>query len=309
MRHINLFIFLLLGFSWNSIAQPNPPQGEEIQSFCDSATVADLVAIPDPGGTVTWYDAPVGGNVLNSGDNLSQGDLVYASQTLGGVESVDRLQVLVHFINPRIVPANPIVCSGESIELTVEFDMPQINNASYLGFVESKHFYFSNQAETFLIHENIAASYGGNLISIHSQATMDFVINESPGTGYIGLNDLIIENSFEWTDASAVDFTNWYPGEPNNILNEDAVAFYPSGLWVDVSENQMRNALYQFYFPDPTITWSTGASTLSIIQSPNESQSLWVEVSINNVTCRENIIVNVFAQDPLFRKVIKVLVH
>ena len=71
------------------------PTGNPIQSFCDAATVADLVAIPDTGGMIDWYDAATGGNLLNATDVLADGDLVFAEQTIGGVPSADRLQVLV----------------------------------------------------------------------------------------------------------------------------------------------------------------------------------------------------------------------
>ena len=32
---------------------------------------------------------------------------------------------------------------------------------------------------------------------------------------WIGLNDVAVEGGFVWTDGSAVDYVNWYSGEPN----------------------------------------------------------------------------------------------
>ncbi|MDG1063685.1 MAG: hypothetical protein P8O93_04450, partial [Flavobacteriaceae bacterium] len=78
------------------------PTGNPIQSFCDAATVADLVANADPSGTIDWYDAATGGNLLAATDALADGDLVFAEQTIGGVPSADRLQVLVHFVDVDI---------------------------------------------------------------------------------------------------------------------------------------------------------------------------------------------------------------
>ena len=45
---------------------------------------------------------------------------------------------------------------------------------------------------------------------------------------WIGLNDLTLQHSFDWTDDSTVDFTWWNSGEPNNYgdKGEDCVEMY-----------------------------------------------------------------------------------
>ena len=70
------------------------PTGETTQSFCviDSPTVADLDA---DGGTVTWYDAPSGGNPVTSGTTLVDGNTYYGSLSSGSCESSVRLAVTV----------------------------------------------------------------------------------------------------------------------------------------------------------------------------------------------------------------------
>ncbi len=70
------------------------PTGTATQSFCDSATVASLVAV---GNTIQWYDAVTAGNLLISNDILVSGNTYYASQTLNGCESA-RLAVSVTII-------------------------------------------------------------------------------------------------------------------------------------------------------------------------------------------------------------------
>ncbi len=45
---------------------------------------------------------------------------------------------------------------------------------------------------------------------------------------WLGLNDLVLQSSFTWTDESEVDFTWWNTGEPNNYgdKGEDCVEMY-----------------------------------------------------------------------------------
>ena len=43
---------------------------------------------------------------------------------------------------------------------------------------------------------------------------------------WIGLNDIQVENSFQWTSGYSASYTPWYPGEPNNAGNEDCIHIY-----------------------------------------------------------------------------------
>ena len=73
-----------------NVTAPAAPTGDAEQLFCDTATVADLTATGD---NIQWYDASTGGNLLDPSATLSDGQLVYASQTVDGCESTDRLAV------------------------------------------------------------------------------------------------------------------------------------------------------------------------------------------------------------------------
>ncbi len=66
------------------------PTGNASQTFCGSATVADLVAT---GSNVQWYAAATGGSVLATSFPLVTGTHYYASQTVNSTESVDRFDV------------------------------------------------------------------------------------------------------------------------------------------------------------------------------------------------------------------------
>jgi hypothetical protein len=49
---------------------------------------------------------------------------------------------------------------------------------------------------------------------------------------WIGGSDTAIEGSFQWVDATPFTFTDWWFGEPNNVGEEDFLAYdLRSGLW------------------------------------------------------------------------------
>ncbi|XP_060949125.1 lactose-binding lectin l-2-like [Limanda limanda] len=73
-------------------------------------------------------------------------------------------------------------------------------------------------------------SQGANLVSIHSLDEENFVkaliknFDHAEGFTWNGLSDVHKEGSWMWSDGSAVDFTFWLPGEPNNSAgHEDCV--------------------------------------------------------------------------------------
>ena len=74
---------------------PATPTPTATQSFCNSATVADLA----PQGTdIKWYDAATGGSLLTSATALVHNNKYYAARTLGSCES-PRAEVTVKIIS------------------------------------------------------------------------------------------------------------------------------------------------------------------------------------------------------------------
>jgi len=74
---------------------PATPAPTATQSFCNSATVADLA----PQGTdIKWYDAATGGSLLTSTTALVHNNKYYAARTLGSCES-PRAEVTVKIIS------------------------------------------------------------------------------------------------------------------------------------------------------------------------------------------------------------------
>ncbi|WP_294735631.1 GEVED domain-containing protein [uncultured Flavobacterium sp.] len=67
------------------------PTGDAEANFSTAATVADLVAVGD---NIQWYNVETGGEALDPSEDLSSG-MYYATQTMNGCESGDRLAVMV----------------------------------------------------------------------------------------------------------------------------------------------------------------------------------------------------------------------
>ncbi|XP_070175303.1 macrophage mannose receptor 1-like [Littorina saxatilis] len=83
----------------------------------------------------------------------------------------------------------------------------------------------------------ICGQRAASLVSVHTDAENKFVFSLFPkgfnAYAWIGLNDLLQEGSFSWSDTSAVTYTHWNNHEPNNINNEDCVAISNHGGWND----------------------------------------------------------------------------
>ena len=99
-----------------NVTAPAAPTGDAEQTFCEASTVADLTAT---GENIQWYDSATGGNLLDSTTTLTDGQMVYASQTVNGFESTDRLEVSVSVQDITITATATEVCAGESVDLTV----------------------------------------------------------------------------------------------------------------------------------------------------------------------------------------------
>ena len=122
-----------------------------------------------------------------------------------------------------------------------------------------------------------AASLGGNLVTVNSQAEQDFLrrVFFSDAKRYdlywIGLNDLAEEGTFVWASGQPVTYTNWAPGEPNDFPpGEDAVVInwitdLNNGAWNDFPADQKLTGIIELP-ARPSGAWlaSEGTHTISI---------------------------------------------
>ena len=84
---------------------------------------------------------------------------------------------------------------------------------------------------------------GSHLVTVDSREENDFLLSLAAGTdAWIGYNDIAKEGSFKWIHGES-NFTDWYPGEPNNGIGfgigfEDCgILGHPVGIvyWNDVN--------------------------------------------------------------------------
>lgn len=96
------------------VTTPAPTTISNSQTFCnfDNPTVGDL-SVNETG--ISWYDAAQGGNLINSTAPLVNNALYYASQTLNGCPSENRLGIQALVINAVAPTANSV---QEFCELT-----------------------------------------------------------------------------------------------------------------------------------------------------------------------------------------------
>ncbi|XP_038077198.1 lymphocyte antigen 75-like [Patiria miniata] len=108
--------------------------------------------------------------------------------------------------------------------------------------------------------EACETSLGSRLAIIHSAPLQSFLTTKLKGLDYrmwIGLSDLTSNSQFRWIDGTALDYTNWNSGEPNEANGEedcvemtyDVVA---AGEWNDNACSKLNGYICQSY-PDPSL--------------------------------------------------------
>jgi hypothetical protein len=85
-----------------------------------------------------------------------------------------------------------------------------------------------------------AVRLGGNLVTINDAKENDWLVStfaDSPNL-WTGLTDRHNEGVYRWSSGQPVGFTNWHPGEPNNMGgDEDYVHVSPAhGYWNDLRD-------------------------------------------------------------------------
>lgn len=106
-------------------------------------------------------------------------------------------------------------------------------------FTYNGKFYLLSNAGTWTQAQAQAVTLGGNLVTVNDAAENEFLVNTFGGTErlWIGLTDEVTEGTFQWANGEAVTYTNWFPGEPNDLNNEDYVELLnvvETGKWNDL---------------------------------------------------------------------------
>jgi Ca2+-binding RTX toxin-like protein len=152
-----------------------------------------------------------------------------------------------------------------------------------------------------------AQSLGGNLVTINSQSEQDFLIGEFGGSEqfWIGLTDKVTEGQFKWINGENSTYTNWSPGQPDNLGNEDYVGmnFGPPGnpgKWNDYNSTTSLRGIVENKFFD----WNgskylvTGAGTWE--QAQAQAFSLGGNLVTINSQAEQDFLVSKFGGSEQF---------
>ncbi len=104
--------------------------------------------------------------------------------------------------------------------------------------------------------EAAGVSLGGHLATVNDAAENAWLYDNFVLEGgaerrvWHGLNDIAVENQWEWTSGEAVTYIDWAPGQPNNLGNgQDRVHFYEGdgggGHWNDHYDNEVYLAVVE----------------------------------------------------------------
>jgi hypothetical protein len=91
---------------------PTPPTAPAAQTFCNSATVANLVAT---GTAIKWYDAPINGNLLTASTPLVSGTIYYVSQTINSNEGFRTAVTATIITSAAPVAASQAFCNSATV--------------------------------------------------------------------------------------------------------------------------------------------------------------------------------------------------
>ncbi|WP_300007294.1 bluetail domain-containing putative surface protein [Anabaena sp. AL09] len=140
-------------------------------------------------------------------------------------------------------------------------------------FTYNGKFYLLSNAGSWTQAQAQAASLGGNLVTVNDAAENQFLVNTFGGSEnlWIGLTDEVTEGTFKWANGEAVTYTNWAPGEPNNLGNEDYAEFNFGGVgkWNDRPDlGKLQRGIVEigsnaFNYNSDTLNGGAGKDTLT----------------------------------------------
>ncbi|XP_056423932.1 pulmonary surfactant-associated protein D-like [Hyla sarda] len=63
---------------------------------------------------------------------------------------------------------------------------------------------------------------------------------------FLGINDIMTEGTFRYSNGEVISYTNWAPNEPNQSGAENCVEMYETGKWNDRSCGEKRLVICEF---------------------------------------------------------------
>ena len=100
-----------------------------------------------------------------------------------------------------------------------------------------------------------AENLGGNLVTISDRAEENWLRENFSASELLwtGFNDAETEDQFQWSSGQAITYTNWTPGEPNDVDGAQDFAvmnFGPGGAWDDVSGTTQLQGIIELGGPN-----------------------------------------------------------
>ncbi|NXJ05511.1 MBL protein, partial [Odontophorus gujanensis] len=102
--------------------------------------------------------------------------------------------------------------------------------------VGKKMFVSTGKKHNFETGKSLCAKAGSVLASPRNEAentALKDLVNPSK-QAYIGISDAQTEGKFMYLSGGPLTYSNWRPGEPNNLKNEDCAVIEESGKWNDL---------------------------------------------------------------------------
>ena len=112
---------------------------------------------------------------------------------------------------------------------------------------------------------------GGDLISITSSAENAWVManplaGKTDTQNWIGLNDLLVEGDYKWSDGTTQSYLNWFTSRPNDAADSTTVKDcvnlrYQDGQWDDVDCTSSKHYICQATEKGSTTTSTTSTTS------------------------------------------------
>ena len=150
-----------------------------------------------------------------------------------------------------------------------KIDMPAglQGDYTYLGENGTSKYYRSNFNRTWLESRDTSSAAKGYLVAIDSAVENQWLVDNVAANIWIGLNDILTENTFKWIAGSSTStYLNWDGSEPNdsgNIYTEDYIEMYISGKWNDVYNATAKQFVVEYTIDGTTLSSYSGGVNIS----------------------------------------------
>jgi len=111
----------------------------------------------------------------------------------------------------------------------------QIAGFIYMGTYNGHQYYCSKDPALWNDAQAVCNANGGYLAVINDASENVFLANLlTTQSAYVGASDIDNEGTFTWVNGDGFNYTNWYPGQPNNYNNaQHYLELLSNGQWND----------------------------------------------------------------------------